>query len=522
MAKYLKVYKDFSGGLCEDANDNMKDNQLVRAVNTVPGERFGLKRASGVELAFPAQTPDTGEVQVVLDLKTSGGSVQTLCFTREHFYKYDPSIQQWVEIAVNPAMTAPVKDYFVHIGKLYWLDGVTMRVYDGSTVSEAVLDATNPTSDLTATWAKIKGASFVEQRGKRWFYARADGTEVYFSEIGSPCAFASVNSINVNTKNADTITGLKEFSKGLLIFQEKTVHYFSGWDFAGGSDLDLSQLNVTSGTRFDKSIQVVENAVLFLGYNGIYELSWPFYSNTIAAKNISVGLISDTLRNNGTTDAYAQVWDNVYYLSLVNGEGIKEYRYYTILKSFWGEFTQNATCYSTALTENALYLGCGNGYILKYDENSNHYIDLTVGEKTVIPMRAVTKGFDLMGGMVQDSKVKKLLVAAKQYVAQSSHVTLRVKADYQDQQWIFDASLDESLVYGEGQFDQVLFGWQDTVTKEVTINKKAKRIQVTFSADRQEHYDEPIMIYGVAIVYKRKRPKGSRLGVSSQDPEYTQ
>ena len=38
MGKLLRVIKNFSGGLSEIANDNMRDNQLVEARNTVPGE----------------------------------------------------------------------------------------------------------------------------------------------------------------------------------------------------------------------------------------------------------------------------------------------------------------------------------------------------------------------------------------------------------------------------------------------------------------------------------------------------
>ncbi len=520
MAKYLRVYQDFSGGLCENANDNMKDNQLVSAVNTEPGEKYGLKRAGGTNLAFAAQLPDCGDVQAILDYQPASGECQSLCFTKEHLYRYDEPGKGWQEITVTPEMTAPIQDYFVYADKLYWLDGITMRIYDGSSTTEAVLDVDEPSSALNMLWQRIKGSSFVEQRGKRWFYARADKSEVYVSEIGNPCAFTETNIINVNTKNADCITGLKEFSQGMLIFKEKTVHFLSGWDFAGGSDMDLTQLNVTSGTKFDKSIQTVENAVLFLGYNGVYELSWPFYSNAIAAKNISIDLISDTLRNNGTVDAYAQVWDSVYYLTVVNEEGRKEYRYYTALKSFWGEFTQEATCYSTAMKENALFLGCANGYILKYDNDSNHYIDVSVGEPKVIPMKAVTKSFDVMGGMVQDSKIKKLLIAAKQYVEQSTKIKLRIKADYRDQQWLFNTDMDESLVFGEGAFTETFLGWQDTVTKEVTVNKKAKRLQVSFIADQEEFLDQPIMIYGVAVVYKKKRPKGSRVGVEQIEPTY--
>ncbi|MEG2213852.1 MAG: hypothetical protein RRY35_08160, partial [Clostridiales bacterium] len=152
--------------------------------------------------------------------------------------------------------------------------------------------------------------------------------------------------------------------------------------------------------------------------------------------------------------------------------------------------------------------------------SSNHYIDINVGDETVIPLKAVTKGLDVMGSMVQDSKVKKLLIGVKQYAAKSSHMTLRVKADYNDQQWQFATDLDESLVYGEGSFGQTIFGWQDTVTKEFPINRKTKRIQVSFISDNVAYRNEPIMIYGFVLLYKKKRPKGNRLGITRQTPDY--
>ncbi|MEG2212336.1 MAG: hypothetical protein RRY35_00370, partial [Clostridiales bacterium] len=151
MGKFLKVYKDFSGGLCEDANDNMKDNQLVSAINTVPGERYGLKRAGGTAIAFPAQTPDTGEIKALLDFKPAGQPIQTLCFTGKNFYKWDSTVVQWALIA---PLSHPLRDYFVYGGNLYWLNGVDMQIYDGSAVAPAALSNSNPSAELIGRWNK--------------------------------------------------------------------------------------------------------------------------------------------------------------------------------------------------------------------------------------------------------------------------------------------------------------------------------------------------------------------------------
>ena len=49
MAKRLRVYRDFSYGLSEVANDNMPDNALVLAQNVEAGAYFGIARANGTE-----------------------------------------------------------------------------------------------------------------------------------------------------------------------------------------------------------------------------------------------------------------------------------------------------------------------------------------------------------------------------------------------------------------------------------------------------------------------------------------
>ena len=42
MGRFLRIYRNFSGGLSEAANDNMGDDQLTEARNIVPGDGFGI------------------------------------------------------------------------------------------------------------------------------------------------------------------------------------------------------------------------------------------------------------------------------------------------------------------------------------------------------------------------------------------------------------------------------------------------------------------------------------------------
>ena len=133
-------------------------------------------------------------------------------------------------------------------------------------------------------------------------------------------------------------------------------------------------------------------------------------------------------------------------------------------------------------------------------------------------MLAVTKGFDVANAMIRDIRLRKVVAVARQYKEEQSHFRVQVKADYKESAYEVGAvDLDESLVYGEGSFGQVYWGWEDTVTKELPIKRKTKRLWFFIS---DEHVDEPLLIYGLGLVFKRRKAKGNRMGVSMTAVDY--
>ena len=525
MSKRIVAYKDFSGGLSEASNDNMQDNQLSVAQNVVPGDGYGIAKTNGCNMAFPRIETDKPIIEIV-DLAPATGSIQTLAFTADCLYK--ATAAGWVSLleGTTGITLAAIKDYFIKANKLYWLDGVKMWVYDGTSIAEAELvpeAPSSPTPAETEIWDRVKTSVCVEQRGNRWFYSRAGNNEVIFSKIGEPCGFDVTNIINVNSKDADSITALCSFADYLLIFKNKSVWYLSGWDFAGGTDIELRQLSVTSGTAFPKTVQIVENAVLYLGYNGIYRLRLMSLSTVIASENISEGILTDTIRKFGIVEAWSVVWNNVYYITFKNGTGgLAEYRYYLKLKAFYGAYTMPVHCYSISLNTQGLYAGCANGVIVRFDKDVYHYIateadvanGIAIGDTIPIPMVAKTKWFDTVGAMVVDAKIKRIFISAKQYVAESSMPTIEVRADYKAIGFSIGINADESLVYGEGVFGDTLYGYIPTITKEVSANFKAKKIQFTIAG---ANLDYPVLIYGFALLFKRKRAKGNKEGITDKE-----
>lgn len=531
MGRFLRIYRDFSGGLSEAANDNIADNQLVEARNIMPGDGYGIAKSYGTNIAYPripVANPQLNTISKIIELKLASGIVELLAFVSvpvdlEDFYRYSEATASWELIAAN---IPSVKDWYVHAGILYWLNGVSLKKYDGNSVGDAILTniGANPTEGEINLWQKVRQGVSVEQRGHRWFYATTNN-EIIFSEVGEPRMFPPANIININSKSGDNITAIHEFNDGLLIFQQHSVYYLVGWDFAAGSDIQLIHLNVSSGTVFPRSVVTVDNGVIYLGINGLYFLSIPSYSSAIASENISEGKISGRLFKEGViSEAHAAVWDNTYHISISklieqedgSTESVNyEYRYQPKKKAFFGEFTQGISAYAVGVAkEHALFLGAANGYLLRYDKDSNHYINTASGEPMPIVSLARTKSYDVAGSMVQEVRLERLQLAARQFLGKSSQFRMQIKADYGEQSWnselLWDADMDESLVYGEGLLGTGIWGWQDTITKEMVVRRRCKRLQFIIKTSAE---DQPLLIYGLAILYRKKRVKGSRRNV---------
>lgn len=520
MTRYLKCFRDFSGGLAEEAGDNMADNQLQQARNAEPGRGGGLRRAAGTRQALPPLPGDFTYHRALdlVELPLADGSRQLLAFSvyaggLANLWRYDEINSAWTALAQSVA--AP-KDRFIRAHRLYWLTGRDIKVYDGSTISS--LSPTPAGDSLTpaeaAVWRKVQGAVAVEQRGRRWFYATADN-EVIFSAVGDPALIAPTSIINVEPGGGDRITALQEFCGGLLIFLTGSVCLLEGWDLEEGGDVRLSRLNVTCGTSFPRTVQAADNAVYYLGRDGIYRLRLPDGSRVLAAENLSQGkLRRERLRGEDLTDAWAAVWQGVYRISLIHGGGQpQEFRCYPGRDAFFGPFDHGARSYSL-LEDGRLIVGLNAGLLACFDEDCRSYLRED-GREGPIRVEIVSKGFDLAGALAGRVKVRSVLLAFRQYLRESSHAAVRLQADYANVQYSLD-NLDESLVYGEGIFGEDVWGWQDLTVKELPLHRKASRLTLYIKDDAT---GEPLVFYGAAVYYKPRRVRADR-GSRRTDVDY--
>lgn len=526
MDKLLHIYSNFSGGLSEAANNNIEDNQLVEARNIMPGDGYGITRSCGTSIAFPQlifAESEQNKIIFMYEAEMENYGRMLIIFLSipdglQQGFSYEYDTQSWNLFLP----TANVyKDCFFHAGSLYWLTGSEYRRFNGSVVSyvkQEPLD-TSITEAEKAIWEKVKTAIAVEQCGQRWFYATADN-EIIFSEIGYPNKINPASIININDKNGDTITALHEFNEGLLIFKKHSVYYLAGCNSENISDIRLYNLNASSGTAFPRSVCTADNGVIYLGNNGVYRINLSSQGAVVfsgISQNISEGKISGRLFDVGQiVDAHATVWDNAYYLSVrkdvpqTTEEGVEytttveyEYRYLFAEKAFFGEFTQASSSYAIGLNgENALFLGCGNGYILRYDKDSRNYVDIISGEQRTIDVAVKTKFVDVV-----DDNINKIFFSLKQYDKENSDITMLIREEYANNAMHeYPINLDEALLYAEGDFGVSQWDWLGAATKEIFVDRKCKQLQLVLNCE----LTEPFFIYGVGVVCNQNNINGNR------------
>ena len=88
-------------------------------------------------------------------------------------------------------------------------------------------------------------------------------------------------------------------------------------------------------------------------------------------------------------------------------------------------------------------------------------------------------------------------------------------ADYRRR--AYTADLDESLIYGEGQWGAARYGFIDAVCKELPLNLKCRRLSIKIYNNK---LNEPVLLLGLGFSYKSKRPAADKCGITERSVEY--
>lgn len=118
---------------------------------------------------------------------------------------------------------------------------------------------------------------FVKIHKNRVYCANKNSSTLYFSDAGNPTSFPVNNFIQINTNDGQNITGIAELLDNLVIFKDESVWILTGEPLGAGNtttigNLQLRQANSPVGCSAFRTIQRVDQTLLFMHYSGIYAL----------------------------------------------------------------------------------------------------------------------------------------------------------------------------------------------------------------------------------------------------------
>jgi hypothetical protein len=148
-------------------------------------------------------------------------------------------------------------------------------------------------------------------------------------------------------------------------------------------------------------------------------------------------------------------------------------------------------------------LAASGKYILTLETGENDW-DIVNDCYKAIHWKGHTKGYSLESPFNQ-KKISKILFAANQRASGLSKTDIDVMCDYASVNKD-DISLDDSFVWGDVWGES--WGWVDLITKEIKVSLRGNRVSLVFEKNT---INEAATIYGIAFIFKRKKPKGVKV-----------
>lgn len=499
MPKKVSPYVNFNKGMNDSASaDTLSSDELVYGYNIDLQVKGGYSQRKGCEKAF--NTPlGSSKIARLIDYPS-----YPLATCGDKLLKWDGTV-------LKSGLATPEIGYeFFTNSNLYFTDGTKFYVYNGTTVTE--VSGTNTTP--------IARCNYIVQRGQR-LYATGDPQNpnyIYYSNVGAPNNYDVASIIKTVSDDNDKIQCLHLFHQSLIIFKKQVVFAWTGWD--PNTDARLDPVDVHIGTEAPYSVCKSENYLLYLGDDAIIALVG-IDANQVSSMRVSQGLTELIRGITNRETAVGVYYKGAYYLACCNnGSGINN----LVLKG------HVSMAYQTVDMQGGyqrtfpwtVYKGWSVGSWHIGDDGDLYYGSHTTGmvykafqgdsDDGVAITSEVKHRFNLDDSFRVKS-VKKIILLARQYETSQCSVELDLQFGYQSMYKTI--SMDESALWDGADWDDVMWDWVDIVKKEISISRKVDRLEVIV---RHNNLNEPMTIYGFGIVYKQKKPKGVRTGVTNRTP----
>lgn len=525
MGYLEKNYHNFTKGLHKTENvDMVASDELLEARNIVLLPDKGYTIRPGLESIIDSNSiPFAYPFNVILDPKGRG----YLIFTGAKLYiltdLVDPDLTLIADtISFEEGLKTITPIYYG--GKLYFVTGTQYYEWDLDLTHLPV--AVTPYGDTSLD--HIKECTILMERSG-WFYAsgRADyPNDVYYSEVSDPTRFEATSILTANTNDGDSIKGLSEYLKTLIVGKNNHLHAGAGIDPV--DDLIWYPLAASEGFTGPRAFATVNNSLGYLGRDGVYmlesvdenRLSVSHYTSklrdfitSIPTKNIKTNSQMTHIQNKlFITAAYPNessvptindmimvghtnlIYPEHAYLSSNPG--------YQLPFTTWDGVDFYPLCLLENLDDEILVFHKAGNYVFLSRFKEGLYKDQFSDSAISVETR---HKIDLNKPM-NIKKFNSLVVYMRQYESLSSTIKLAYKVDYQTNgltPYTFDS--DDSHIFGESTWGADKYGWIDSVPLELPIRKGGYTLELHFT---HNEIDEPLTMYGFGIKYKLKRLKG--------------
>lgn len=496
MAKLLSTFQDFSLGLNDKVAANLlNDMELAESINCFVGRGIIDKRNGYLPYATLSAT-------YLYEFYKSDYTSEFLAVSGTSLYKDASGTFNSVTMT-NPLTTSSVKMITYNDREMNDVvliaDGGNLKTYNGSEVVEVIPHVAagdeltdpglNDMDNLTTFRTMVINGDRI--------YACAHPTNrnrINFCHIdpmlgyGVYDYFPATHFFDVAVDDNDEIIELKVFRNAVIVFCKRSIWALYG-NGRTANDYQLHKINVPTGCISPKSIIEVGNSIFYLSDTHIYSL------NSTEKEYISAEIVSEriekTLKGISLTDkqqAVGAFFKDKYYLSFPNGTTVV----FDNLIANWTVFT-NIQAKSFLNRNGVLYFAGSKVY--KFDENT--WSD----DGQPIEARIKFKNMDL-GFPVQKKKIRKLWVIAKQYEALSTDYQIKAIVDYFEVD-IDNISMDESLIWDEGNWDDTNWDFKEVIMNELRIRKQGTNFQLLIVSNV---VNQPFTFYGFAFEYKLKKP----------------
>jgi len=512
MAKYtVQTIEDFSGGENLSVTpDLLAPNEARELQNMDPILQGGVVSRWGTALDIsPSGTEGTRIIE--FEYYTGSTRVTKRLMLRD---------SELIEMTTNTVIKTGLADhmaYEVLDNKIYILSNGLFFYYNG--IGTADVTTTDiPEANLLA---EVKKCKYLHQRGDRLF---ASGNpdhpnELYYSQPFSPSDWwtpakmsvandpMGINPIRAVSDDGDIVTGLAQLHGALLVF--KTRHIYAWFGFDPMTQVQFKQLDVESGTISHRTIVKVDNALLYLGHNGVYALRGTVehvIATEYLSENVSAYIKRMTrLTNYHNTKISAVFVDGRYLVSIpVDGEtdcsiilALHTKIMSAIGKPSWSHYT--------GLAFNDMLVGY-DGRLLALRANSTDVIHMAdehlSDEGGLIQAKIRLRPIFVEGSQAfYTKKFRSIFIIAKQFEGVSSRFIIGGNIDYTPLLPI-QATTNTALVWDFNEWDGAVWDFSEVEITGGRLKARGKRLDLEFY---MEEVDNKLLIYKLGVEFKYKK-----------------